>query len=122
MTMSLQAMFNKAVEGLASQGFKQAELPNGGCAYRAPNGAKCALGHLISDAEYKPAFEGHDVYTLESELPWIRRNADELDDLQFCHDHAKNPSDMRGRLRNYACEYSLTIPEVLSQENDNDYR
>jgi hypothetical protein len=45
-----QVVFDTAVRALIKQGRSGSEY--GICQYRASNGTKCAVGHLISDAEY----------------------------------------------------------------------
>lgn len=32
-------------------------MQNGSCVYRADNGAKCLIGHMLDDADYSPGFE-----------------------------------------------------------------
>jgi hypothetical protein len=61
------------------------------CRYRAPGGAKCAVGKLIPDVAYDPAMEGCGVALLMDnfgpDLPsWMRDNFDLLDRLQMVHD------------------------------------
>lgn len=61
---------------------------NRGCAYRAPDGRKCAAGRLIEDKKYRPELEGKIVYSycVRSALPeWV--NIDVLCSLQSIHDN-----------------------------------
>lgn len=60
----MQKLFSMSVRGLAAQGWKQAVdmvrrhgQEKASCVLRAPDGTKCAIGHLISDEVYKPQLE-----------------------------------------------------------------
>jgi hypothetical protein len=55
--MTAQEIFDTSVGALLKQG-RPAYSPEDGCAYRTPDGAKCAVGHLIPDSKYTPALEG----------------------------------------------------------------
>ncbi len=70
--LTLQEVFDKSVGALLKQGCrsllaepippKEPVQAVTTCAYRGIEGAKCAVGHLIDDAHYSPAFEGCGVY------------------------------------------------------------
>lgn len=114
--MTNQEMFDKAVAGLAAQGFRRSVLNEGEleecCQYRGPDGMKCALGHVISDEQYNRSIEGsraHDAIRA-LKLP-LKENA--ANELQDCHDEAKGPDDMKRRLRKFADNWNLVVPEVL---------
>lgn len=51
--MSLQAAFDKAVKGVLAQGCKSVTTENNCsvCAYRGTEGAKCAIGQLLTDEQ-----------------------------------------------------------------------
>ena len=51
-----QEVFDQVATHLLKQ--KTRSTSENGCAYRGPNGLKCAAGCLISDEEYKPDMEG----------------------------------------------------------------
>jgi hypothetical protein len=56
-----QAVFNLALQGIrsqrrVSQGARNTKGINS-CLYRAPCGAKCAIGHLIPDSHYCSSFD-----------------------------------------------------------------
>ncbi len=55
-------LFCKAADHLIAQG--QASYLGGGstCAYRSPDGLKCAIGVLIDDGHYRGAFEGSGIF------------------------------------------------------------
>ncbi len=53
--MNKQEIFDKAARGVLEQGGPS--IDEDGCMYRAPNGRKCAAGHLIADEHYNPRCE-----------------------------------------------------------------
>ena len=117
--MNHQDIFTKAYLSLASQGFKKSVNTHDHCMYRAPNGLKCAIGHLIPDELYHPGLEertpygefltlftvalGIDVHLTDSDGYWLCR-------LQSCHDHSKNPEHLKRTLVDFAREYGLETP------------
>ena len=93
--MQPQEMFDTVVNHLCDQG-KRAGDEIGGCAYRAPCGAKCAVGALINDDEYTSDMEGMGVGNLIGEefLPArLLPEADLLRRLQNTHDCWGNWND-----------------------------
>lgn len=58
------------------------------CMYRAPDGCKCAAGHILPDNDYNSNMEGHTfLYIYENfELSFTLGNADIVSDLQGIHD------------------------------------
>lgn len=69
--MNRQEVFNEVFEKLSTQGRKSKAHVEGyfsdlhlvlGCAYRSPNGDKCAIGHLIPDSLYSEEIEGTNIY------------------------------------------------------------
>jgi len=88
---SEQAIFDYVLTFLRQQGLQSTRQMDGGCMYRNTEcgypGFKCAIGCLISDMEYVPAFEGKSYNQLVSlgcveETPF-----DELlAELQAAHD------------------------------------
>jgi len=132
--LSRQEIFDKAVSGLASQGFVRSrqstdeQIINPKCLYRGPNNTKCAVGHLIPDDVFKDQFNTYDVRSLPSdvllaaglaidnsdygvEVPHIQFIAS----LQVQHDEAETPKAMKSNLRSFGIRYSLSIPEVLAK-------
>lgn len=114
-------MFNKAVEGLASQGWQKSV--EGGivslgatCVYNGPNGIHCAWGWV--DPNIPREYESAAVEELHDTGVGLAARLDDegLDfavKLQKCHDDSFSPSGMRTRLRDLADEYNLVIPDVL---------
>ena len=54
--LTAQQVFDKVLFALRAQG-RAAVDSNNKCVYRAPNGDKCAFGHLIPDELYRPRME-----------------------------------------------------------------
>ena len=106
------SIFNTVAAHLLTQNAKAIE-PGGGCRYRMPDGdtRTCAVGCLITDAEYVPAMEhncvkslaDHDIDLLPERLrPFISF----LQELQRIHD--KHPvSSWPVSLRDFAHTYLL---------------
>ena len=60
--MTNQEAFEKVAHHLLS--LKEPSVDKGQCKYRARNGNKCAIGILIPDEQYDPAFEDKSVHGL----------------------------------------------------------
>ncbi len=128
-----QELFNIAWNGIKSQGFQQSVLRNedgspkvipGGdgaasCAYRDPQGRKCAVGWMIPDENYHPGLENK-----LASSPEVCKAADlvggEWDEepnfarhLQTVHDSSasRTPEGMERNLREFALNHGLDIPQ-----------
>ena len=124
-----QELFNKAVAGLASQGFEASVDTDGTCQYRGPNGKRCAVGWLISDASYSPEMEGKTpeksgykaaAAMFEALFPSAAERTF-LTNLQACHDRAFNSAAneavavaMVKNLDAFARLHDLVIPPELT--------
>ncbi len=108
-----QQLFNEAWKGLKAQGFQQSRGEAGSCAYRGQNGLKCALGHCMSDEDYKPALEGFGAYSprVMAACGYGPSECYNADALQACHDCSYRPAEMEKALRDFATERGFTIPE-----------
>ena len=116
--MTNQEILNKAVKGLASQGFERSMWPDGkpGCAYHGDKGRKCAVGWLIPDEKYEARIEGRGVYDVRLLLGLSEFNDDQvpfLEQLQLAHDRAPLPETMKMYLSAVCARYELTVPEEL---------
>lgn len=64
--MNRQELFEKAARGLLAQDGRSTRSNEKGevlgCAYRGPNGRKCAIGHLIPDELYSSGMECRSAY------------------------------------------------------------
>ncbi len=124
-TEKQQSLFDRAVEGLAGQGFRKSFGPGRGltaCKYRT-GGLKCAIGHLIPDSKYNPVFEVMGLAGVLEDAPDIAAPIDSptwcwFKSLQAAHDTADSPGDMRRRLTNFAQKRNLALPlSLTSTEN-----
>lgn len=115
MARTRQEMFDTAYRGLASQGFRQSQAKaKVFCAYRSPDGLKCAAGWLIADDRYDPALEGMTADNSHI-VDVIGADGDDIEfliDLQTAHDDGDYPGLMRENLEGVADVYGLTVPTV----------
>ena len=134
--MNRQEVFNKAVKGLAAQGFQSSRNKDKTCRYRGPEGLKCAVGHLIPDEVDCTPLEGDSVYfrgvidllntlgyNVEAGVTYLNASGSVcyehtpdvrfLFDLQKAHDNACNAESMKDCLTAFAQKYNLST-EVLS--------
>lgn len=121
--MNLQEIFNKVYTGLRDQGFERAVNERGNCMYRAPDGKKCAFGHLIPDELYKPEME--DVLArflivsnkeeFQELTKWAKVEigpySQEVQWLQSIHDSCHLPVAMDIKLQQFAQGKRLVVPE-----------
>lgn len=117
-----QEYFNRMVAGLAGQGFERAFNEKvGSCAYRAPDGKKCAIGQLIPDDKYGADLEGPRGPVLERIGALTSEEVDDCDsdgmeffgDAQGAHDDGYTPDDMKALLLGVGEKYGLEIPPEL---------
>ena len=105
-----QDIFDTVVKHLFTQG--KPAMDDGTCMYRGPDGAKCAVGVLIADDEYRHGFEFRelpDLLSLIDGTPLERRlskNLRLLRDLQAAHDTRDNRTQ-EGRFDLQALERDL---------------
>lgn len=105
-----QLIFNLVASAIIEQGGASALVTTDGvvCQYRGPNGRKCAAGHLLPDADYKPEFEGKSVmadkldelFNKEDNWPLITPNSGRgfLHELQQAHDRAAEKAMVHGEV------------------------
>lgn len=127
--MTLQEIFDRVVDHLRKQG-EPSTTPalhtnSVRCLYRGPNGKKCAVGALITDAVYSPHIEGGTVSDVgvrfalgASGIPDDGQTLSLLSELQDAHDSTarKCARDIRAwlpmvehRLEYIANWYGLTL-------------
>jgi hypothetical protein len=122
--LNWQEAFDKSVAGLARQGFQRAMRSETMCAYLAPNGFKCAVGHLddanvladmhgswdslnkAGEAQLTPPFPHSSEVRISSET-FMR-------ELQNAHDSATAPAQMRLYLYGVAVRFDLVPPPSIS--------
>ena len=115
---SAQEVFDLVVEHLFAQG-RPAYDDSQGCMYRTYDGLRCAVGVLIPDDLYDPAFETSNAVRVIQKLfaadlaDW-REHKKLLNALQLAHDKCLcdpdgtfNTTDLARCLRNTAARFSL---------------
>lgn len=84
----------------------------GGCAYRGDDGAKCAVGILVTDNECAE-WEGWGATSpvIRHSMPSrLHPHMSLLSDMQDAHDLADSTSGIESRLRSAAARHGLTVP------------
>lgn len=120
--MNRQEVFDKAYLSIVAQGRRSADL--GSCLYRGPSGAKCAVGHLLSDEQIKKynVVNSESVWDLDRDLiSEILPDDDEaphfLSSLQVVHDTARTPEtfvqDFKRKAAGFADRYNLQVPATV---------
>jgi hypothetical protein len=113
-----QEIFDIVYKGIIAQG--GFSLTDGGCVYRAPNGRKCAAGHLLPDEAYHPGLEGMSWASVVRRHPSLAAigSVDFVMHLQSIHDTAADspyPVDLtywREKMDNLANRVGLSIPNL----------
>lgn len=112
MNRTQQELFDVMWKGLKSQNWQQSvSTITAHCVYRGDEGRKCALGWLIPDDKYRPAFDDPHKWVTEDVCKHIGLgdHVSFLRHAQRTHDGSE--SDMEQRFRDFAAHYNLTIPE-----------
>ena len=108
--MTSQEVFDTVVKHLAAQGWERS-VNGGNCAYRAPDGKKCAIGALLLDDDVVE--EGCSVWEMP---PSFRKRLGNdvglmfLESLQRAHDTGYAPWHMIENFRHIARDRALTWP------------
>lgn len=126
--MNAQETFDTVVNHLIKQGRRSVislndplRGPFKQCAYRTPEGLKCAAGILIPDELYSPRMEMSNVFSVVRKWPEVREHFGDVDvlyELQTVHDNVaswdENGLSPIGRLKlnDVASKFSLS-PDVL---------
>ena len=115
----LQKAFNVAYRGLMSQGCRSMN-DNGACKYRGPNGARCAIGHMLPNRLYNVSMEHTTYKTLVQNFPSVKDylyrkfggmiNDSDMRDLQNAHD--RDDISLEDGLKQFAFEKGLTVPKL----------
>lgn len=123
----MQELFTRAVLGVIAQG--KPSMTDVSCAYRGPNGTKCAVGFLIED-DFLPPDLNEDAGLADNEEIWeaiLVSNPDlapqlgpearrMLEKLQNAHDNAALDTPFVAsfihRARKLADEYNLEMPHA----------
>jgi hypothetical protein len=113
--MTNQEIFNKVWQHFVVEGNPRSVEPEKRyCAYRGPNGSKCAFGLFIPDEKYDPEMErkslrGSYFDSLLAELGLLNQKK-LLMELQFAHDGGYDLSLMTGHLAGVAKAFNLSVP------------
>lgn len=120
-----QIVFDIAAEALLKQGKKSCDVDGDLCLYRGPNGVRCAIGHLIPDAQYSPMMEGEPVRSLPVIEITNKGSVIKLDDLDFLarlqndiHDRVDECSfvgDLKEAVSKFAETHCLDIPTSFKE-------
>lgn len=111
-----QEVFDTVARGLAAQGFERA-VDGTLCRYYDSYGFRCAAGQLMTEEEY------HALTAEQRDLSWadlVRQGVVAEDNmplicaLQFAHDNAADPTELRGRLAQTAAMFELD-PTALTE-------
>lgn len=123
--MTKQEIYDTVCAHLAKQKVKSRNIE--GCLYRGPNNTSCAVGCLITDAEYDPLMDsvvegGTGVYMLFSKFPSVaerlgKDNLEFLSKLQATHDYSNSPTILKMELRYAATEFGVNAgaEEAITQ-------
>jgi len=108
--MTAQEILNTVAQHLIKQG-RRSLMPDGVCCYRSHDGLKCPAGYLLTDEEYFPEMEGHNVGYLEYILPL--RLVPHMDLIRSCQRvHDNHPVERwPSELRKLAEKLGLNVPE-----------
>jgi len=120
--MEKNKIFEKAVNGLAKQNFKQSMVGHH-CRYRGPGWLKCAIGHLIPNKKYRIWMEGRTIQSLlhtkkDRQKLFGRLTKEQIGllcALQAAHDadESSDPVEMKSQLRVIAHKFNLKLPKAL---------
>lgn len=130
--LTKQEMFDRAYNGLASQGWMVA-TENGACRYLTQDGKRCAWGWVDPEGtKDAPTFSVYGLklhnmgiaaelsyddgsYTKDEDgnvIDWgTRSSLSFAEALQSCHDNS-NDDDLQERMRGFAEKHGLTIPSL----------
>ncbi len=113
--MTNQEAFSRVVLHLRKQG--EPAMDGEVCKYRSEQGTRCAIGALLTDAEYLPEMENNSIRTISHDykLPSLDGlDIEFLVRLQRIHDDplkgANWVADMEDKARKFARGYDLTMP------------
>jgi hypothetical protein len=109
---AIQEAFEKATLAVIAQGRVAYDADNAACRYRAPDGAKCFVGHLIPDEQYMSDFEFKPLDEIERSVPAIANlPRDFLIACQRAHDGASDDDFVKNftiRILNVAKHFHLS--------------
>jgi hypothetical protein len=112
-----QDAYNKVLKSIRKQKYIQSSDDSKGvCAYRSPNGLRCAAGHLLPNSLYRKEMEGRHIGALKRIYPKIAKYFENveaylLSELQRAHDFSLvrkgNSLDWETKMKQIAFDYNL---------------
>ena len=112
-----QEIFDIVAVHLLTQNKRAVAVNGSSCMYRTETGLKCAIGCLIPDEKYSPAFEGSSISLLGAKALLPEKYKDTpliyLISLQRLHDGCP-VNRWRTELKNFAEQISLSPAVVLN--------
>ena len=117
--MNAQDIFDKVALHLLTQGEQSLATDVGGtiCRYRGPRGLQCAVGCLIPNETYCPAFEGRTISDVDVAAALVGIDAVEhlalLEELQSVHDHQTDCASWPDCLNELAERFKLSATVVV---------
>lgn len=129
-TATEQEVFDYVMRALLKQGKPAVtadEVNTGGvrCVYRAPDGSKCAVGHLLTEKDMARIYRSRPDQNLSFRritdtlaLPYNSRRVQFIEDLQALHDSVARKEDFVAALKRQAREFCKTrelSTEVLDE-------
>lgn len=120
-SLTEQEIYNKAVEGIASQNWERS-VGSEYCRYTIINESgnilHCALGWIDPnlDDDYVVTADAEDFFVEGIREPFDEERADFLYFLQDAHDSGDSKKEMVAQLVSVAKRYDLEIPECLLEQ------
>lgn len=120
-----QQVFDQVATHLLTQNKRSYNEELATCAYRSPDGLKCAAGCLISDEEYNPEWEdtnwpglcGEFPITIQEHEPLTAKHSCLITELQKIHDNVE-PDEWPISLESLAKEYELEYNQEQYTKNN----
>ena len=106
MAVDKQITYDIIIAGLRKQNAKSLNK-NGNCAFRGLNNTRCAVGFLIDDKEYRPAFD--DPKKDDPGFTFVRNKGHDeslLSSLMLVHDHSE-PKSWEKQFKDIASQFNL---------------
>jgi hypothetical protein len=121
-----QEWFELAVRGLARQGWRQSYSASGDCCRYRLGELKCAIGHGIPDEAYQSEWDekgkgaesmarGQHIGVADND---VASSIMFLESMQWAHDGAGSPKDVRKRMGDFCTTHNLTWPADVAREGE----
>ena len=97
--LTMQEVLDQAYAFLLKQGHRSYNRKYNMCSYRAPDGAKCAIGYFMTDYEYSPEFETRPINNITIPHKLRHLPIEFLSALQIAHDNTDTVSSFAADLQ-----------------------